>query len=197
MNSKSLFLILLVLFAFLFGCKDKEEDTPAEQGKLGDVGNTWTAKFNDTHDIRGEIISNDNGIITVEINLGGDIYTVKGRLTDDKLEDFMHSGNDITKPFTMVEWGCQVNDVYTFNIEELNFARHVIEIETYYCQALDRSLEMIGVMEYLPDPINFNLFGYTVRQINWYWHQTYGLVCIDIWTDDGHFFTIHFLTIEL
>lgn len=199
MNSKSLLLIFLALFfAFFLGCKDDDADTSDEPtGKLGDVGNTWTAKFNDTHDIRGEIIANDNGLITVEINLGGDIYTVKGRLTSDKLEDFIHSNNDITKPFTMVEWDAQVNDVYTFSIGELNFARHIIEIESYYVPALEKSLEMIGVMEYLPDAINFVMFGYTIRQINWYWHQTYGLVCIDIWTDDGQFFTIHFLTIEI
>jgi len=50
---------------------------------------------------------------------------------------------------------------------------------------------------YIPDAINFNFFGYTVREITWYWHQTYGLVCIDIWMDNGMFFTIHFLSIEL
>jgi len=201
MNSKSLLLLFLALFfAFFLGCKDKEEDdnTPDQpQGELGDVGNTWTAKFNDTHDIKGEIIENDNGLITVEINLGGDIYTVKGRLSSDKLEDFMHSNNDLTKPMTMVEWDAEVDDVYTASIGELYFVRQILEIESYYVPALEQSLEMIGVYEYIPDAINFNLFGWTVRAITWYWHQTYGLVCIDIWMDTGEFFTIHFLTIEL
>jgi hypothetical protein len=199
MNSKSLLFIFLALFlAFFLGCKDDDEDTPDEPtGKLGDVGNTWTAKFDNTHDIRGEIIANDNGLITVEVNLGGDIYTVKGRLSSDKVEDFIHSNNDLTKPMTMVEWDAQVNDVYTFNMGDLNFARHIIEIEEYYVPALEKSLEMIGVYEYIPDALNFNMFGYTVREISWYWHQTYGLVCIDIWMDNGDFFTIHFLTIEI
>lgn len=199
MNSKSFLLIFLALFfAFFLGCKNDDEDNPDDQtGTFGDVGDTWTAKFDDTHDIRGEIIANDNGLITIEVNLGGDIYTVKARLSSDKVEDFIHSGNDITKPFTMVEWDGEEQDVYTFSMGEVNFARHIFEIETYYCPALEKSIEMIGVMEYIPDAFNFNLFGYTVREITWYWHQTYGLVCIDIWMDNGQFFTIHFLTIEV
>jgi hypothetical protein len=199
MNSRSLLLIFLALFfAFFLGCKDDDEDTPDDQtGTFGDVGDTWTAKFDDTHDIRGEIIANDNGLITIEVNLGGDIYTIKARLSSDKVEDFIHSNNDLTKPMTMVEWDCQVGDVYTFNIGDLYFARHIIEIEEYHVPALGKSLEMIGVYEYIPDALNFNLFGWTVREISWYWHQTYGLVCIDIWMSDGTMFTIHFLTIEV
>jgi len=199
MKTKNLFIVLLILVV-IFACK-KDKDTNTGGGGtgrvLGDVGNTWNAKFNGNQDIQGKIIGNDNGIITLTLTIEGKTETIKMKLTEDGVYDFIYSLGDTTKPFELVKWDAEIGTVWTFNVGNVYFARHVIEKETYYIEALHRSVPTIGVYEYIPDEIDYEMLGYVIREMTCYWHETYGLVCIDIWTEDGQWFEIKFVSIIL
>jgi len=191
---------LLFMIAVLLSCSKKDDDTNNNNdnpGVLGAVGNEWSAKFNNNQDIFAKIIANDNGFISIEINLDGEKDTIYLHFKDNIVSEFIHSNGDLSKPFTIVEFDAKVGDFYTFNMEELYFYRDVIEIETYYITALGKEIETIGVYEEIPYGIDFQLFGITIRSITWYWHPDYGLVCVEIYTDQGDYIEIVFVQINL
>lgn len=194
------FLPHLLALAILFSCAkkdDNDENNNATGGVLGDVGNEWAAKFDDTHDISAKILANDNGLITVEINIENEIDTIFLHFDGNRVSEYIHSDGDLTKPFTMVEFDADIGDVYTFHLGELYFSREVIEKETYYNEALGKEIPTIGVYEEIPYGINFQLFGVYITAIVWYWHPTYGLVCVDVYTSDGQYIEITFINIDL
>lgn len=191
---------LLLVLAILCSCAKKDDNNSNSgdpQAILGDVGNEWTAKFNNEQTMSGKILANEDGYLTIEINLDDQIDTIYLHYDGNKVSEFIHSDGDLTKPFTMVEFDCKIGDSYSFQMGELNFYREVTEMESYYNEALGKEIPTIGVYEEIPYGINFQLFGYYIQSIIWYWHPTYGLVCVDVYTSDGQFIEIIFFQIDL
>ncbi|MBN1339565.1 MAG: hypothetical protein JXA03_09585 [Bacteroidales bacterium] len=200
MKKKNLFLLLIVL-AVINSCSKNDDDdsgnnNPPATAKLGDVGNEWKAKFNN-QEITARIVDNNNGILSLAITTGKDTDTIKAQLTGNSISEFVHSYGDIEKPFTLVEFDAKVGDIYTFEMGGLWFERQVTERETYHINCLGQNLETIGVYEEIPYGINVQLFGITIRSIVWYFHPTYGLVCVEIYTEQGEYFEIEFISIKL
>ena len=191
-----IFLLLLVIFAGCSKNDDQDNNTP-EQGVLGDVGNEWKARFDGNQDIVGRIIENNNGYIEIVLTLGKSSDTIKGRITDNAVYEFAHSYGDITKPFTMIEFDAEVGEIYTHEFGGMWFERQVVEKEEYMINCLGKKLETIGVYEEIPSGLNIELFGFTIRTILWYWHPTYGLVCIEVWTEEGDYYEIEFVSIDI
>lgn len=190
----------LLVLALLCSCAKKDDDNANAnnaQATLGDVGNKWTAKLDNEHDISAKLLANDDGYITMEITHSDQIDTIYLHYDGNKVSEFIHSNGDLTKPFTMVEFDCNIGDTYYFQMGELSFFREVIEMESYYNEALGKEIPTIGVYEEIPYGLNFQLFGIYIQSIIWYWHPTYGLVCVDIYTTDGQFIEVTFIQIDL
>ncbi len=62
---------------------------------------------------------------------------------------------------------------------------------------MNKDLETIGVYEWIPYAIPSEYFGYTIREIIWYWHPEYGLVCVDFWTDEGDYVKVVFIDVDV
>ena len=207
MKTKTL-LTLLILLSFCFSCsKDKEDNTSNESPReFGQTGNEWKADFPDGQSkISAKVVSNNNGIINLEVNIDGQflIYkikgtiTIKGRVTDNSISDFYYSEGDESKPFTLVEFDAEVGDIYLYNLGKSQIEREVFERKNYFIPVLDKEVETIGVAEYIPEGVFPELFGYNFQIVYWYISPIYGLVCVELLTDEGELIMIEFTSIDL
>ncbi len=198
MKRTKLFILLMLPLLFIAGCKkDKDDDNGSGSAVLGDVGNTWTATING-NEISARILSNENGLIRLVVDMQGEKDTILIEFKNNRISEYVHSNGDLSKPFTMVEFDANVGDKYTLTLDEgIFFQRDVIEKENYYIEALGKELPTIGVYEEIPWGLNLQLFGLYIEAIIWYWHPDYGLVCVDIYTSDGQFIEVVFVTIEI
>lgn len=193
----AVFLCLVVVIS----CSDKNEDNPNgnnTSGKLGDIGNSWDVKVEDSHNISTEIIAKEGGIYTLEVTYAKFLTkTLKFGMEGNEIVDFVYGQGDDTKPFTMVKFDANVGDMYDAEIDGIHHHREVWEKQSYYIPALDKEIETIGVYEWIPYEIPSDYFGYTIREIIWYWHPDYGLVCVDVYTEEGQYLNIEFISIDL
>ena len=123
--------------------------------------------------------------------------TLKFGMTGNEVVDYVYSQGDAAKPFTMVKFDAEVGDMYFTEINGVYHHREVIEKKTYNIPALNKDLETIGVYEWIPYAIPSEYFGFTIREIIWYWHPDYGLVCVDVYTEEGEYLNIEFVSIDL
>lgn len=191
------FLILVVAFS----CSNKTEDNNIDNnstGKLGDIGNSWNVKIDGSHNLSTEIIAKEADIYTLEVTYAKLITkTLNFGMNGNEVVDYVYSQGDLQKPFTMVRFDAEVGEMYDAEINGVYHHREVSEIKSYYIPALDKELETIAVYEWIPNEIPSTYFGFTIREIIWYWHPDYGLVCVDVYTDDGQYLNIEFISIEL
>ena len=201
-------LAFLILLSFCISCStDKDDNTTTETPrKFGQVGNEWKADFPDgLSTISAKIVSNTNGIVNMEINFDGQVLiykikgtiTIKGRLNDNSISDFYYSKGDESKPFTLVEFDAEVGDKYFFNLGKTQIEREVIERKKYHISALGKEVETIGVAEYIPEGVFPELFGYNFQIVYWYISPVYGLVCVELLTDEGELIVIEFTSIDI
>lgn len=192
---------LMLALIFVYSCKKNSDDSsnnPPVQGVLGDVGNSWKIQVNGANDVSAEIVSKENNIRTVEVTYAKLVTkTVKFGFNGNEVVDYAYSQGDTTKPFTMVKFDANIGDSYSAEINGNYHYRQVIEKQTYFIDALNKEVETIGVYETIPEGIPSTFFGLTIRTIIWYWHPVYGLVCADVYLDDGSYIEVNFITIDL
>ena len=200
MKKKNIIITILTL-TVLTGCSDKNEDEVNNRSgspKLGEVGNSWVLKIDNTYDLNAEIIAKEGNVRTVEVSYAKLVVkTVKFGFTGNEVVDYAYSKGDLSRPFTMVKFDAKVGDIYSTEIDGIYHSREVIEKTTYHIPALNKDLETIGVYEWIPEEIPSQFFGITIRSITWYWHPSYGLVCVDVYTDQGEYIKIVFVQIDL
>lgn len=190
--------ILIPLTLFFSHCNKDESNNTGAPGILGDVGNVWNVKVNGIHDLSTEITAKEGNVVTLQVSYAKiTTKTLKFGLLGNEVVDYVYSQGNSTEPFTMVKFDANVGDMYYANINGITHYREVTEKNTYNVPALGKDLEMIGVYEEIPYEIPSNYFGYTIREIIWYWHPDYGLVCVDCWTDDGEYIKVVFIDIEI
>lgn len=185
----------------VYGCSDKNDENQSDNnysGKLGEVGNSWDVKVEGSHNISTEIIAKEGDIYTLEVTYAKLITkTLKFGMSGNQVVDYVYSKGDDTKPFTMIKFDAKVGDMYDAEINGIHHHREVSEKQSYYIPALEKEIETIGVYEWIPYEIPSEYFGYTIREIIWYWHPDYGLVCVDVYTEEGYFMNIEFISIDL
>jgi hypothetical protein len=187
-----------LIFFFTDCKKDDNENNSGSPGMLGEVGNTWNVKVNGTHDLSTQIIAKEGHVVTLEVSYAKmTVKTLKFGLIGNEVVDYVYSQGNTSKPFTMVKFDAEVGDSYSTTINGITHQREVIEKATYNVPALNKDLEMIGVYEMVPYEIPSTFFGFTVRDIYWYWHPDYGLVCVEFYTDQGDFVKVVFVDIEV
>jgi len=195
------FIICLLILAIIFSCCKKDEDTnnnndPA--GTFGEVGNSWNVKVDGTHDLSAEVISKEGNVYTIEVTYAKLITkTLKFGFSDKEVVDYVYGQGDVSQPFTMVKFDAEVGDMYYQEIGGVYHHREVMEKKTYNIPALGKDLETIGVYEWIPYEIPSQYFGFTVREIIWYWHPDYGLVCVEFYTEEGDYIKVVFVQIDL
>ena len=197
-NILFLFLLLFVISCDKNSNDDSNNDNNVETGSLGEIGNAWDVKVDGKHDLSTEIIAKEGDVYTLQVSYAK-LFTkdLKFGFSGNEIMDYVYSKDDLSKPFTMVKFDAEVGDTYTAEINGNYHYREVFEKKTYHIPALNKDLETIGVFETIPYEIPNVYFGYNIRHIYWYWHPTYGLVCVDFLTEEGELINVEFINIDL
>ncbi|MCF8368182.1 MAG: hypothetical protein K9G76_04010 [Bacteroidales bacterium] len=199
MKTTKFFYFFLIL-AMTISCskKDDENDTNDTPGILGAVGNNWHIKLDGVADLTAEIIAKEGNVSTVQVSYGKlSIKEVKFGKIGNEIVDYVYSDGDVAEPFTMVKFDATVGDSYGATIDGVYHYREVFEKESYYIDALGKTIETIGIYEWIPYETPSTYFGLTIRSIYWYWHPVYGLVCVEFTTEEGDFYEVVFVNIDV
>jgi len=197
-----IFLVLFVSFSIILTtCKkdDNNEDDVPDTMSLAKVGNKYSTILPwGGGQVNGEILSSDNGVIEIRVNYNRATAIVKAKVTENSFIDFVYSFGDENKPFTLVNFDAKAGDIYTFSFGNLQIVREVTEVNSvYYITALGKDVSTICVMESIPYGLNITIGGKVIRTVFWYFSPIYGLVCIEVITDEGDYYEIILNSIEI
>lgn len=135
-----------------------------------------------------EVISFDNGVLTLKVNIQREEIELKLLITENSISDFAYSLGDESRPFTLVKFDGKVGDTYRFMFGNLEAVRQIVETgQSYDIPCLGKKVEVIGVAEYIPYGLYPKINGYTACIIYWWISPEYGLSCIEIDADEGEF----------
>ena len=155
---------------------------------LGKPGNIWTGSFPGGQPMSAEVISFNNGVVSLKVNIQRENIELKLLITENSISDFVYSMGNESKPFTLVRFDGKVGDTYRFFFGEHEVVRQIVETgHAYDVPCLGKKVEVIGVAEYIPYGLYPKINGYTARIIYWWISPEYGLTCIEIDTDEGEF----------
>jgi len=182
---KKLFLFTLLITGILFSaCSEKEENTNTDTN-LAKVGNNWEGT------IGGEpmeviITSNNNGIASANVEIFATIYTIKGKVTENEIADFVYSEGNEESPYTLVRFDANVGDEYVYTKGVWVITRTVLEKNVeIYVEALDKNVSCFVVEEIVPEGLQL-LGESVVGSVIKYWiSPIYGIVYGELTTTWG------------
>lgn len=181
MKKRVLFTFLLVGILFAT-CSKKEEEPAAASTDLAKVGNTWSGTIG-TNPTTVTIVSNDNGVISVNMAIFDTNYIIKGKLTANEIADFIYSEGDEECPFTLVKFDASVGDEYTYAKGPMVITRTVLgkDVEIVV-EALGFAVNCFVVEEIIPDGLL--LLGQPVvgSKIKYWINHKYGIVQAELTT---------------
>ena len=115
-----------------------------------------------------QLDTTDKQNITVKADL-------KGKITDKGIQDYVYSGGDTDKPFTLIKYDAKVGDTYSFTDDEGNtFTRKVVSKSTDD----DYELGFLYIKVYKIEETQEN--DPLVDKITYYANHKFGLVGIEI-----------------
>lgn len=161
MKTKNLFNAFVVLFfvAGFLSCDllktDKEETDPSKT--MGKVGNYWSATVPGVGSTTVTIDENDGGDVIATIPYDGTEYEVEGKVTDAGIYDYVYSGGDKSKPFTLVKFDANVGDKWEFKVGNQTVTREVVKKSTTDDTSYHGfwMIKTIDVLETIPSGFTF------------------------------------------
>ena len=184
---KKLALLPLLIVAILFStCSEKEENPPPPSSTtLAAVGNNWAGT------IGGEpmevvITANNSGIATANVDIFGTIYSIKGKVTDNEIADFVYSEGDESSPYTLVKFDADVGDEYIYTKGVWVITRTVLQKNVeIFVESLNLYVSCFVVEEIVPEGLQ--LLGQSVvgSKIKYWINHKYGIVSAELTTTWG------------
>jgi hypothetical protein len=180
---KRLYIFLMMLMAALFfvsSCdlidelKDKDinpDETVAKEG------NTWSATATGYPEASIVVDQNTKGVATFKLNYNNQEYAVTGRISKTKIEDFVYSGGDASKAFTLVDFDAKVGDKWEYNVGTEKVTREVTYKSTtddYYAMGL--LIKVIQVEETIPEGLTIMGYPAQAKKILWTFNHKFGWV---------------------
>jgi hypothetical protein len=174
-----LFLPLLLAPFMLFsscGLLDDEESTDPEK-TLGKPGNIWYGNVDGFPEATLEILENSDGMVTARLDFDNNDFTLKGRITDTSISDFVYSNGDVSKPFTLVRFDAKVGDKWEYNIGNKKVVREVVrKSSTDDVPYGFWMVKTIDVEETIPDGIQVLGYPAGARKIVWKFNHRFGII---------------------
>ena len=176
---------ILILFFSSCSLFEKDEVTNPDE-TLGKPGYVWYASADGYPEATLDIKENIDGVVTATLNYDDKNYTLKARITDNSIEDYVYSNGDISKPFTLVKFNASVGDKWEYNIGNQKVVREVVRKSTdddveygfWYVKTVD-------VEETVPAGIQVMGYPAGVKKILWRFNHRFGLISADVTTNDN------------
>jgi hypothetical protein len=185
--SSVLFSMLLISSCSLFEENINPEDTVAKEG------NMWQASATGYPEVTATVTQNDEGVATISVNYDGIDYTFKGKVSEKKIEDYVYSNGDESKPFTLCDFDAEVGDTWEYNIGNQTVVREVTYKSTEddtFLGAMWLMVKVTEVTETIPEGITVAGYPAEARQIVWSFNHKFGFVRAEVMKSDNSTITI-------
>jgi hypothetical protein len=177
----------LLLFAGSCDLLKKDDDINPDE-TLGKEGTNWVASAADMPQATLTVTENKNGIAVGSLIYDGKSYTMKARISKTKIEDFVYSGGDESKPFTLCDFDAEKGTKWEYNVGNQKAVREVshksTEDDTFF-GAFWLMVKVTEVTETVPSGVS--VLGFQtgeVKTIVWQFNHKFGFVSARIIKSD-------------
>jgi hypothetical protein len=149
-------------------------------------GNTWSATANGYPNSTITVSQNEKGIATFTLKYNGQDYFVNGKISKTKIEDFVYSGGDASKSFTLVDFDAKVGDKWEYAIGTQKVVRQVTYKSTtddFYAMGL--MIKVIQVEETIPEGVTVLGYPAQAKKILWTFNHKFGWVGAEVTKTDN------------
>jgi hypothetical protein len=151
-------------------------------------GNYWTAQANGYSNTTVSVSQNDKGLARMSFNYNGQDYEITAKVTKTKIQDFVYSGGDQDKPFTLVDFDAEVGTKWEYNVGTQTVTREVTYKSTtddYMVYGVGMMLKVSQVEETIPDGVSVMGYPAAAKKILWTFNHKYGWVGAEITYKDN------------
>ena len=188
--------ILLLGFLFISSCDliDEISDTNINPDEtVAKEGNTWDVTIPGYSSAKATVTQNEKGIAKIQLQYDGKDYYVTGKISKNKIEDYVYSGGDEGKSFTLCDFEAGVGTKWEYTVGTQKVTREVTHKSTSddtYVPALGLMIKVSQVTETIPE--GTTIAGYTaeVKQIIWTFNHKFGFIRADVQKKDLSWVTV-------
>jgi hypothetical protein len=189
---KKLNLLLLMLGVAMFtvsSCdliNDLTDNNIDPNETVAKEGNTWSGSASGYPEASITVTQNEKGIATFNLNYNTKDYYVNGKISKTKIEDFVYSGGDASKSFTLVDFDAKVGDKWEYAVGTQKVVRQVTYKSTtddFY--ALGLMIKVIQVEETIPEGLTVMGYPAQAKKILWTFNHKFGWVGAEVTKTDN------------
>ncbi len=174
-----------VVLVNISSCGDKKEVVDPEK-TMGKVGNYWDAYIPGYSGSKIIVNQNDGGNVIATLTFDGQSHEVEGKVTSNGISDYVYSGGDKNKPFTLVKFDAKVGDKWEFNIGDKKVVREVVKKSTTDDTPYGfMYVKTIDVEETIPEGIVLKSSESQVSKILWKFNHKFGFISATVTKRDG------------
>lgn len=190
MKKLNLILMMLATALFMISSCDLVNDLTDQDinpdETIAKEGNTWSGTATGFPEASITVTQNEKGIATFTLKYNGQDYFVNGKISKTKIEDFVYSGGDANKSFTLVDFDAKVGDKWEYAIGTQKVVRQVTYKSTtddFYAMGL--MIKVIQVEETIPEGISVMGYAAQAKKILWTFNHKFGWVGAEVTKTDN------------
>jgi hypothetical protein len=188
---KRFYLFLLITGSALLtisSCNLVDELTLNPDETVAKEGNTWTSQAAGYPNTTITVTNNDKGLATFSMTYDGVDYELTGKVTKTKIQDFVYSGGDEKKAFTLVDFDANVGDKWEYKVGTETVTREVTYKSTdddYMCWGLGMMIKVTQVEEIIPEGVTVMGYPAQAKKILWTFNHKFGWVGAEVTKNDN------------
>jgi hypothetical protein len=191
MKKLNLLLLTGVVLSVISSCNMIDELTNKDidpDETVAKEGNTWSGSATGFPESTITVSQNDKGIATFTVNYNGQDYAIKGKVSKTKIEDFVYSNGDESKPFTLVDFDAAVGTKWEYKVGTQTVVREVVYKSTdddYFVPALWLNIKVSQVEETIPEGLVIANYPAQAKKIVWTFNHKFGWIASEVTKTDN------------
>ena len=189
-----LFVLIGMSLLFVSSCNMIDDITFDPDETVAKEGNYWTTQGSNIPNTTVTVSQNKKGVATMSFNYNGEDYEIKANVTKTKIQDFVYSGGDENKAFTLCDFDAAVGTKWEYTAGTQKVTREVTHKSTTddtYAPGLGLMIKVSQVTETIPEGTSVGGYTAEVKQIVWTFNHKFGFIRADVQKNDLSWVTIN------
>jgi hypothetical protein len=151
-------------------------------------GNYWTAQASGYSNTTATVSQNDKGLAKIDFNYDGQDYSITAKVTKTKIEDYVYSGGDEKKGFTLVDFDANVGAKWEYTVGTETVTREVTYKSTeddYMVYGLGMMIKVVQVEETIPEGVTIGGYTAGAKKILWTFNHKFGWIGAEVTKTDN------------
>jgi hypothetical protein len=189
MNKINLFLTITGAAMLMISSCDMINDITLDPDEtVAKEGNYWTAQASGYPNTTATVSQNDKGVAKIDFNYNGEDYSITAKVTKTKIEDYVYSGGDEKKGFTLVDFDAAVGTKWEYKVGTETVTREVTYKSTdddYMVWGLGLMIKVTQVEETIPEGLTVMGYPAGAKKILWTFNHKFGWIGAEVTKTDN------------